>query len=634
MSDKQVYDASRIQVLEGLDAVRKRPSMYVGSTDGRGLHHLVYEVVDNSIDEALAGFCTRVEVTINPDGSVTVLDNGRGIPIDTHPFHRKSALEVVMTVLHAGGKFDKNTYKVSGGLHGVGVSVVNALSEWLEVEVNRDGKKYFQRYIRGKPEADVQEIGTSDIRSTRTTFKPDTKIFETTDFDYDIISNRLRELAFLNRGITISLRDLRSPEGQAETFSYQGGIVEFVEYLNRKKQSLHEKPIYFERQRDDMIVEIAMQYTNSYSENVYSFANNINTHEGGTHIIGFKTALTRVANDYIKANKLSKDEEKLTGDDVREGLTAIISVKLMEPQFEGQTKTRLGNSDVKGIVDSLVTDGLAEYFEENPKVANIILEKALLAQRAREAAKKARELTRRKNSLEVSTLPGKLADCSEKNPANCEIYIVEGNSAGGSAKQGRDRSFQAILPLRGKILNVEKSRLAKILKNNEIISLITAFGTGVSEDFTLESARYHKIILMTDADVDGAHIRTLLLTLFFRYMRPLIDAGYVYIAQPPLYRIKKGKSEYYIHSDRELEAKKKEIGDKGLTIQRYKGLGEMNPEQLWETTMNPESRTLLQVTLEDAIRADEIFRILMGDDVEPRRNFIEMHAKEVVDLDI
>ena len=634
MSDKQVYDASRIQVLEGLEAVRKRPSMYVGSTDSRGLHHLVYEVVDNSIDEALAGFCTRVEVTINPDGSVTVLDNGRGIPVDPHPFHKKSALEVVMTVLHAGGKFDKNTYKVSGGLHGVGVSVVNALSEWLEVEVNRDGKKHFQRYIRGKPEADVQEIGTSDFRGTKTTFKPDTKIFETTDFDHDIISNRLRELAFLNRGITISLRDFRSPEGQEEIFAYQGGIVEFVEYLNRKKQPLHEKPIYFERQRDDMIVEIAMQYTNSYNENVYSFANNINTHEGGTHIIGFKTALTRVSNDYIKVNKLSKEEEKLTGDDVREGLTAIISVKLMEPQFEGQTKTRLGNSDIKGIVDSLVTDGLAEYFEENPKVATIILEKALLAQRAREAAKKARELTRRKNSLEVSTLPGKLADCSEKNPANCEIYIVEGNSAGGSAKQGRDRSFQAILPLRGKILNVEKSRLAKILKNNEIISLITAFGTGVSEDFTLESARYHKIILMTDADVDGEHIRTLLLTLFFRYMRPLIDAGYVYIAQPPLYRIKKGKAEYYIHSDRELEKKKKELGDKGLTIQRYKGLGEMNPEQLWETTMNPESRTLLQVTLEDVILADEIFRILMGDDVEPRRKFIETHSKEVVDLDI
>jgi DNA gyrase subunit B len=634
MSDKQVYDASRIQVLEGLEAVRKRPSMYIGSTDGRGLHHLVYEVVDNSIDEALAGFCTRVDVTINPDGSVTVLDNGRGIPIDPHPIHKKSALEVVMTVLHAGGKFDKNTYKVSGGLHGVGVSVVNALSEWTDVEVSRDDKKYFQRYIRGKPEADVQEIGTSETTGTKTTFKPDAKIFETTYFEYDILSNRLRELAFLNRGLTISLRDLRTPDGQAETFFYEGGIVEFVEYLNKKKQSLHEKPIYFERQRDDMVVEIAMQYTNSYTENVYSFANNINTHEGGTHIIGFKTALTRVANDYIRANKLSKEEEKLTGDDVREGLTAIISVKLMEPQFEGQTKTRLGNSDVKGIVDSLVTDGLAEYFEENPKVANVILEKALLAQRAREAAKKARELTRRKSALEISTLPGKLADCSEKDPSVCEIYIVEGNSAGGSAKQGRNRSFQAILPLRGKILNVEKSRLAKILKNNEIISLITAFGTGVSEDFTLESARYHKIILMTDADVDGAHIRTLLLTLFFRYMRPLIDAGYVYIAQPPLYRIKKGKAEYYIHSDRELEAKKKELGEKGLAIQRYKGLGEMNPEQLWETTMNPESRTLLQVTLEDAIRADEIFRILMGDEVEPRRNFIETHAKEVVDLDI
>jgi len=634
MSDKQVYDASRIQVLEGLEAVRKRPSMYIGSTDGRGLHHLVYEVVDNSIDEALAGFCTRVDVTINPDGSVTVLDNGRGIPIDPHPFHKKSALEVVMTVLHAGGKFDKNTYKVSGGLHGVGVSVVNALSEWLEVEVSREGKKYFQRYARGKPEGDVREIGTSETTGTKTTFKPDAKIFETMDFDYDILSNRLKELAFLNRGLTISLKDLRTPDGQAETFTYNGGIVEFVEYLNKKKQPLHEKPIYFERQRDDMVVEIAMQYTNSYAENVYSFANNINTHEGGTHIIGFKTALTRVANDYIKANKLSKEDIKLTGDDVREGLTAIISVKLMEPQFEGQTKTRLGNSDVKGIVDSLVTDGLAEYFEENPKVANIILEKALLAQRAREAAKKARELTRRKNALEVSTLPGKLADCSEKNPAACEIYVVEGDSAGGSAKQGRDRSFQAILPLRGKILNVEKARLAKILKNNEIVSLVTAIGTGVSEDCDLENARYHKIIIMTDADVDGAHIRTLLLTLFFRYMRPLIDAGYVYIAQPPLYRIKKGKAEYYVYSDRELAEKQKEIGEKGLAIQRYKGLGEMNPGQLWETTMNPESRTLLQVTLDDAIRADEIFRVLMGDEVEPRRNFIETHAKEVVDLDI
>lgn len=634
MSDKQVYDASHIQVLEGLEAVRKRPSMYIGSTDGRGLHHLVYEVVDNSIDEALAGFCSEIDVTINPNGSVTVIDNGRGIPIDPHPVHKKSALEVVMTILHAGGKFDKNTYKVSGGLHGVGVSVVNALSEWTEVEVSRDGKKYFQRYIRGKPESDVREIGTSDTTGTKTTFKPDTKIFETTDFQYDILLNRLRELAFLNRGLIINLKDLRSPEGQAETFNYSGGIIEFVEYLNKKKQPLHEKPIYFERQRDDMVVEIAMQYTNGYTENVYSFANNINTHEGGTHIIGFKTALTRVANDYIKANKLSKEDEKLTGDDVREGLTAIISVKLMEPQFEGQTKTKLGNSEVKGIVDSLVTDGLAEYFEENPKVANIILDKALLAQRAREAAKKARELTRRKSVLEVSTLPGKLADCSNKNPAECEIYIVEGDSAGGSAKQGRDRSFQAILPLRGKILNVEKSRLAKILKNNEVISLITAIGTGVSEDFDLENARYHKIIIMTDADVDGAHIRTLLLTLFFRYMRHLIDAGYVYIAQPPLYKIKKGKMDYYAYSDKELADKVKELGEKGVAIQRYKGLGEMNPGQLWETTMDPESRTLLQVTLEDAIRADEIFRVLMGDEVEPRRNFIETHAKEVVDLDI
>lgn len=634
MSDKQVYDASRIQVLEGLEAVRKRPSMYIGSTDSRGLHHLVYEVVDNSIDEALAGFCTRIDVTLNPDGSVTVLDNGRGIPIDPHPFHKKSALEVVMTILHAGGKFDKNAYKVSGGLHGVGVSVVNALSEWLEVEVLRDGKKYFQRYIRGKPETDVQEIEAAQTTGTKTTFKPDAKIFETLDFDYDILLSRLRELAFLNRGITISLRDLRTPDGQAETFTYDGGIVEFVEYLNKKKQPLHEKPIYFERQRDDMIVEIAMQYTSSYSENVYSFANNINTHEGGTHIIGFKSALTRVANDYIKANKLSKEDLRLAGDDVREGLTAIISVKLMEPQFEGQTKTRLGNSDVKGIVDSLVTDGLAEYFEENPRVANIILEKALLAQKAREAAKKARELTRRKNSLEISTLPGKLADCSEKDPKVCEIYIVEGDSAGGSAKQGRDRGFQAILPLRGKILNVEKARLAKILKNNEVISLITAIGTGVSEDFDLESARYHKVIIMTDADVDGAHIRTLLLTLFFRYMRQLIDAGYMYIAQPPLYRIKKGKAEHYVYSDRELDEKLNELGEKGVSIQRYKGLGEMNPDQLWETTMNPETRTLLQVTLDDAIRADEIFRVLMGDEVEPRRNFIETHAKEVVDLDI
>ena len=634
MSDKQVYDASHIQVLEGLEAVRKRPSMYIGSTDSRGLHHLVYEVVDNSIDEALAGFCTSIEVTLNPDGSVTVLDNGRGIPIDPHPIYKKSALEVVMTVLHAGGKFDKNTYKVSGGLHGVGVSVVNGLSEWLEVEVWRNNKSYVQRYARGAPEGQVSEAGTSETTGTKTTFKPDTKIFETTEYQYDILLNRLRELAFLNRGINISLEDLRSPEGQMNSLNYEGGIVEFVEYLNKKKQPLHEKPIYFERQRDDMVVEIAMQYTNSYAENVYSFANNINTHEGGTHIIGFKSALTRIANDYIKTNKLAKDEAKLSGDDIREGLTAIISVKLMEPQFEGQTKTKLGNSEVKGIVDSMVSDGLSEYFEENPKVATIILEKALIAQKAREAAKKARELTRRKNALDISTLPGKLADCSNKNPEACEIYIVEGDSAGGSAKQGRDRSFQAILPLRGKILNVEKSRLSKILKNNEIVALITALGTGVSEDFELDNARYHKIIIMTDADVDGAHIRTLLLTFFFRYMRPMIDAGYVYIAQPPLYKVKKGKAEHYMFTDRELNAKLAEIGEKGAAVQRYKGLGEMNPGQLWETTMDPDTRILLQVTLEDAIHADEIFRILMGDDVEPRRNFIETHAKEVVDLDI
>ncbi len=634
MSDKQVYDASHIQVLEGLEAVRKRPSMYIGSTDSRGLHHLVYEVVDNSIDEALAGFCTSIEVTLNPDGSVTVLDNGRGIPIDPHPIYKKSALEVVMTVLHAGGKFDKNTYKVSGGLHGVGVSVVNGLSEWLEVEVWRNNKSYVQRYARGAPEGQVSEAGTSETTGTKTTFKPDTKIFETTEYQYDILLNRLRELAFLNRGINISLKDLRSPEGQMNSLNYEGGIVEFVEYLNKKKQPLHEKPIYFERQRDDMVVEIAMQYTNSYAENVYSFANNINTHEGGTHIIGFKSALTRIANDYIKTNKLAKDEAKLSGDDIREGLTAIISVKLMEPQFEGQTKTKLGNSEVKGIVDSMVSDGLSEYFEENPKVATIILEKALIAQKAREAAKKARELTRRKNALDISTLPGKLADCSNKNPEACEIYIVEGDSAGGSAKQGRDRSFQAILPLRGKILNVEKSRLSKILKNNEIVALITALGTGVSEDFELDNARYHKIIIMTDADVDGAHIRTLLLTFFFRYMRPMIDAGYVYIAQPPLYKVKKGKAEHYMFTDRELNAKLAEIGEKGAAVQRYKGLGEMNPGQLWETTMDPDTRILLQVTLEDAIHADEIFRILMGDDVEPRRNFIETHAKEVVDLDI
>ncbi|WP_406662327.1 DNA topoisomerase (ATP-hydrolyzing) subunit B [Methanolobus sp. ZRKC3] len=634
MADKQAYDATNIQVLEGLEAVRKRPSMYIGSIDGRGLHHLVYEVVDNSIDEALAGYCSEIGVSLNPDGTVTVQDNGRGIPVGMHPKYKKSALEVVMTILHAGGKFDKDTYKVSGGLHGVGVSVVNALSEKVEVEVNRDGKAYYQRYDRGNPVDDVMEIGNAEGTGTKVTFKPDTSIFETVQFNYDTLVTRLRELAFLNKGIKIVISDNRSDEQVQEVFQYEGGIVSFVEHLNHNRNSLHDNPIYFEREKDSTVVEISMQYTDNYAEYVYSFANNINTHEGGTHLVGFKAALTRVANDYIKKNNLSKGDSKLSGEDIREGLTAIISVKLTEPQFEGQTKTKLGNSEVKGIVESMVSEGLSEYMEENPKVATTILQKALDAQRAREAAKKARELTRRKSALDVGTLPGKLADCSEKDPSLCEIYLVEGDSAGGSAKQGRNRSFQAILPFRGKILNVEKARLAKVLKNNEVLSLITAMGTGIGDDYNVEKARYHKVVIMTDADVDGAHIRTLILTLFFRHMRPLIDAGYVYIAQPPLYRIKKGKAEYYVYSDREKDAKLREIGDKGVAIQRYKGLGEMNAEQLWETTMNPETRTLLQVTMEDAVAADQMFTILMGDEVPPRRQFITTHAKEVVNLDL
>jgi DNA gyrase subunit B len=634
MSEKQAYDASNIQVLEGLEAVRKRPSMYIGSIDGRGLHHLVYEVVDNSIDEALAGYCTQIDVSINHDGTITVQDNGRGIPVGAHPKYNKSALEVVMTILHAGGKFNKDTYKVSGGLHGVGVSVVNALSEWMEVEVERDGKIYYQRYERGVPVDDLLEIGDTSSTGTKSTFMPDSKIFETTKFVYETLATRLRELAFLNKGIKISITDDREEEKLEEVFEYEGGIISFVEHLNTNKNSLHEPPIYFERTKDDAVVEISMQYTDSYAESVFSFVNNINTHEGGTHLVGFKAALTRVANDYIKKNNISKGDTKLSGDDIREGLTAIISVKITEPQFEGQTKTKLGNSEVKGIVESMVSEGLSEYMEENPKVATAILQKALDAQRAREAAKKARELTRRKSALDVSTLPGKLADCSEKDPSVSELYLVEGESAGGSAKQGRDRKFQAILPLRGKILNVEKARLAKILKNNEILAFITAMGTGIGDDYDVGKARYHKVIIMTDADVDGAHIRTLILTLFFRYMTPMIDAGYVYIAQPPLYKIKKGKAEYYVYSDRELAAKLQEIGDKGVGIQRYKGLGEMNPEQLWETTMNPETRTLLQVTMEDAIAADEMFTILMGDDVAPRKQFITTHAKDVANLDV
>ncbi len=634
MSDNQDYDAAHIQVLEGLEAVRKRPSMYIGSVDSRGLHHLVYEIVDNSIDEALGGYCDSIHVSINIDGSVTVEDNGRGIPVDPHPKYKKSALEVVMTILHAGGKFNKDSYKVSGGLHGVGVSVVNALSEWMEVEVKRDGQIYFQRYNRGVPQDEVITIGETNGKGTKCTFMPDEKIFETTKFSYETLITRLRELAFLNRGIRIDICDQIAEEPQQDVFEYEGGISSFVEHLNMNRNPLHKVPIFFEKEKEGTIVEIAMQYTDSYGEYVYSFANNINTHEGGTHLVGFKTALTRVANDYIKKNNMVKDDTRISGDDIREGLAAIISVKLTEPQFEGQTKTKLGNSELKGIVDSLVSEALSEYMEENPKVAGIILQKALDARRAREAAKKARELTRRKSALEVSTLPGKLADCSEKDPSLCEVYLVEGDSAGGSAKQGRDRAFQAILPFRGKILNVEKSRLNKILKNKEILSLITAMGTGIGEEYEIEKARYHKVIIMTDADVDGAHIRTLILTFFFRYMIPLIDAGYVYIAQPPLYKIKKGKKDHYVYSDRELRAKLEDIGDKGVYIQRYKGLGEMNPEQLWETTMNPDTRTLMQVTMEDAVAADEMFSILMGDEVEPRRRFIQTHAKEVTNLDV
>lgn len=634
MSDREEYDATHIQVLEGLEAVRKRPSMYIGSVDGRGLHHLVYEVVDNSIDEALAGYCTAIDVSINDDGSVTVQDNGRGIPVETHPKYKKSALEVVMTILHAGGKFDKSNYKVSGGLHGVGVSVVNGLSEWTELEIKRNGKTYYQRYARGVPTDDVLEIGEAKGTGTKCTFKPDNDIFETTEFKYDTLVSRLRELAFLNTGIRISITDARTGEEQRDVFEYEGGIVSFVEYLNKSRNPLHQAPIYFKREKEGTMVEIAIQYTDSYGEYVYSFANNINTHEGGTHLVGFKTALTRVANDYVKKNNLGKGDVRLSGDDIREGLTAIISVKLAEPQFEGQTKTKLGNSELKGIVDSLVSDGLSEFLEENPKIATTILQKALDAKRAREAAKKARELTRRKSALEVSTLPGKLADCSEKDPSQCEVYLVEGDSAGGSAKMGRDRRFQAILPFRGKIINVEKARLSKILNNKEVLSLITAIGTGIGDEYDLKKARYHKVIIMTDADVDGAHIRTLILTFFFRYMNPLIDAGYVYIAQPPLYLIKKGKKQYYTYSDRELQAKLDDIGEKGVSIQRYKGLGEMNPDQLWETTMNPDSRTILQVTMEDAVAADEMFTVLMGDDVAPRRKFIQTHAKEVMNLDV
>jgi len=630
------YDESQIQVLEGLEAVRKRPGMYIGSTSSKGLHHLVWEVVDNSIDEAMAGICDHIEVIVHKDNSITVVDNGRGIPVGEHPKMKKSTLEVVMTVLHAGGKFGGGGYKVSGGLHGVGVSVVNALSTKVVVQVRRDGHIYQQEYHRGVPQYEAKIVGDTDEHGTTTTFLPDPEIFtETTEYDYNTLLTRIRELAFLNKGIALMLTDERT--GASNYFKYEGGIIEYVKYLNEKKEPLHEQPIYVEGARDMIQVEIALQYNDSYTENIYSFANNINTHEGGTHESGFKSALTRIINDYARKSGMIKDSNSnLTGDDVREGLTAIISVKIPEPQFEGQTKTKLGNSEVRGIVESLFSEKLQEFMGENPAVSKRILEKALQASRAREAARKARELTRRKSALEVSALPGKLADCSSKDASICELYIVEGDSAGGSAKQGRDRHFQAILPIRGKILNVEKARLDRILSNLEIRAMVTAMGTGIGdEDFDITKARYHKLIIMTDADVDGAHIRTLLLTFFYRYMRQLLEAGYVYIAQPPLFKIERNKTIRYANSEKERDEIIASFGEGAkYNIQRYKGLGEMNPEQLWETTMDPDSRTMLQVTIEDAMQADILFDTLMGDNVEPRRDFIHEHAKHVKNLDI
>ncbi|MFM1653475.1 DNA topoisomerase (ATP-hydrolyzing) subunit B [Brevibacillus sp. B_LB10_24] len=634
---QQNYDASQIQVLEGLEAVRKRPGMYIGSTSGRGLHHLVWEIVDNSIDEALAGYCDDIHVYICPDNSITVTDNGRGIPTGIHEKTGKSTVETVLTVLHAGGKFGGGGYKVSGGLHGVGSSVVNALSEWMEVEVKQNGSVYFMRFTRGVPEADLAVVGESDETGTKVSFKPDPEIFtETTVYEYEILQKRIRELAFLNKGLRISLEDQRPGQEKKEVFHYEGGIISFVEYLNKNREKLHDEVIYCEGEKDGLQVEVALQYNDSYVSNIYSFANNINTQEGGTHEVGFKTALTRVINDYSrKFNLLKEKDANLQGDDVREGITAIISVKIPDPQFEGQTKTKLGNSEARGITESIFGERFTKFMEENPAVAKKIVEKALMAARAREAARKAREVTRRKSALEVGSLPGKLADCSSKDASESELFIVEGDSAGGSAKSGRDRHFQAILPLRGKVLNVEKSRLDKILSNNEIRAIITALGTGIGEDFDISKARYHKTIIMTDADVDGSHIRTLLLTFFFRYMRPLIEQGYIYIAQPPLYSIKQGKTLHYAYSDRQRDqvlAGLKEVPKP--SVQRYKGLGEMNAEQLWDTTMDPNTRTLLQVSLEDAMDADMVFETLMGDEVEPRREFIEEFARNVRNLDI
>ncbi|ENY8835481.1 TPA: DNA topoisomerase (ATP-hydrolyzing) subunit B [Clostridioides difficile] len=632
---KQEYGASQIQVLEGLEAVRKRPGMYIGSTSPRGLHHLVYEVVDNSIDEALQGYCSDIYVSINEDGSVLVKDNGRGIPVEIHPKTGKSTLETVLTNLHAGGKFGGGGYKVSGGLHGVGVSVVNALSKWMVAEVYLNGKRYKQTYEKGLPTSKLEVVGESQDKGTMIQFMPDETIFDEIEFKYETLEYRLRELSFLNKGIKIVFEDKREGQEKRKEFHYTGGLVEYIKYLNKSRTGIHDDIVYIDKKVDDCFVELAMQYTDGYTENIYSFANNINTHEGGSHLSGFKAALTKTVNDYAKRNKFLKENDvNLLGEDIREGLTAVVSVKLPEPQFEGQTKTKLGNSFMRGIVDSVTVDELGSFLEENPSTARIIVDKALRAQRAREAAKKARELTRRKSVLESTSLPGKLADCAEKDPSKSEIFLVEGASAGGSAKQGRDRNSQAILPLRGKILNVEKSRLDRILSSDEIKNMITAYGCGIGEDFDIDKARYHKIIIMTDADVDGAHIRTLLLTFFFRYMRPLIDEGYVYAAQPPLYKVTKQKKEHYVYSDKELNILLDEIGRNGVELQRYKGLGEMNAEQLWETTMNPETRTLLQVTVEDAAIADEVFSMLMGDKVAPRKEFIEENARFVRNLDI
>lgn len=628
------YGAAQIQVLEGLEAVRKRPSMYIGSISARGLHHLVYEVIDNSIDEALAGYCDHIHVRIHADNSITVTDNGRGIPVEMHKVG-KPAIEVVMTVLHAGGKFGDGGYKVSGGLHGVGVSCVNALSQRMVVEVKKNGKVYEIEFAKGKTTKPLHIIGSCPETETGTsvTFWPDASIFTETVYSYDTLKRRIRELAFLNKGVKIQLTDERS--GADEIFHYEGGIVSFVEFLNQGKEPLHAKPVYVEGERQDTIVEVALQYTDAYTENILTFVNNINTEEGGTHLAGLKQALTRCINDYARKNGLLKDnEENLSGDDVREGLTCVLSLKVREPQFEGQTKTKLGNSEVRGIVDNMVTDALTEYFEENAPVAKKIIDKAVMASRARAAARKAKDLTRRKSALEVSSLPGKLADCTSKNAEETEIYLVEGDSAGGSAKQGRDRNFQAILPLRGKILNVEKARLDKMLNSQEIRAMITAFGCGIGEEFDVEKLRYGKIIIMTDADVDGAHIRTLLLTFFYRYMKPLVVHGNVFIAQPPLYLIRTGKKHTYAYSDEQLQQRLDEVGRQNNPyVQRYKGLGEMNPEQLWETTMDPSKRTVLQVQLEDAATADSVFSVLMGDKVEPRRKFIEENAGKVTNLD-